>query len=996
MNVANNATASADHPTRQGLKRDSVGKSTTSNLHHVKVGKELNIATYNVRTLRDGFLDLLEENLENYQWDVMGLCETRRVGQGEENTTLGNLFVWSGQQSKRRHGVGFLINKRIKSCVLEVNAISDRIMYIRLNAKPRNISMFQVYAPTSDADDDVVQEWYDSLESAMDKISKKDIMIVQGDFNAKIGRDAYINFSGFMGAFANKSGNERGEEMLHFMEKHNLFACNTKFQHKRSRTITWYSPDGRSGNQIDYTLISAQWKRFIIRSRVYPGIDIGSDHRALITSIKFCYANHIRKVRRPSMFTRESIEEKEADFKTAIDCKLENVDEGSLDINAKEEYLGNIILSTANEVLEKRKFRKYPWISDHTIALTAQRHEARRNNQKSLRNKLNREISRSLRKDKESWIQSKCSSIDLDIKRNHTKQAFETINSLTKPSSSNCLQINDSNGTTLSDKNEILGRWKEYCQLLYEVKQIRGPPSLENALIPINDAVIPPPSLTEVETALNSLKNDKSPGIDGIQSDLLKIIPDSVTSAYHDLILNIWEKEIWPTRWCQSIVVPIHKKGSKAECTNYRTISLTAHPSKVLLKILQSRLLHYSDDFIEKEQAGFKKGSSTVDQIFILNQVKEKYLEMNRQIWNVFIDFEKAFDSIDHDILWRVCAVIGLPHKYINLIKSLYLNAECFVRINSNLSDSFKPRRGVRQGCILSPLIFNMFLQHVINESGIINDDHGIRIQGLTINYLAYADDIDIMTDNRHSCMVQTQKLSSKAAEYGLDVSKLKTEVMISTKQAVAPANISIQGGFVLKETKSFKYLGQIIQSDGHHDNEIKKRCACAMSALNRLFVLWKVKKLSVKTKLRIYQSLVLSVLTYGCETWPLTTLTKRTMNAFEMKCLRKILNINYQQHITNEEVVRRIRAIHTTFVSLRKTIIKRQLQWLGHVIRKSPDELTKVALFGLVEGSRPRGRPRDTWLNLLLKEADLTRAQARERACDRLKWKEFIREITV
>ena len=121
-----------------------------------------------------------------------------------------------------------------------------------------------------------------------------------------------------------------------------------------------------------------------------------------------------------------------------------------------------------------------------------------------------------------------------------------------------------------------------------------------------------------------------------------------------------------------------------------------------------------------------------------------------------------------------------------------------------------------------------------------------------------------------------------------------------------------------------------------------------------------------------------------------------KKLHGFEMKCLRKIMNIHFHQHVTNEEVIRRIdRALNRRHIPLKKVILKRQLQWLGHIVRKDPDELTKLTLFGLVEGNRGRGRHRDTWLRLLLKEARLTRMEARTMALDRAKWRKRIQDLT-
>ena len=759
--------------------------------------------------------------------------------------------------------------------------------------------------------------------------------------------------------------------------------------------MTWYSPDTLVSNQIDYILISTKWKNYVTRSRVYPGIDIGSDHRAIITSLKYKYTKQTQRKMTTNKYDTSSISANAASLYTALNDRFRHINTWSTNVDTLETQICDEIMKTSSTIIQKRSFKKKPWISEDTINLASQRQIARSTKNNTLRNKLSRMINKQIKKDKNKWISDRCDEVDKNIKANRTKLAYDTIKQITNSKSNSTInQIEDSNGNILSDENSILNRWKEYCQNLYSVVHIDIPDSI-NEPTNINDQYVNPPTYDEVERAAKTLKSNKAPGIDGIQGDILKLAPPEVIKVYHDLILNIWHNESWPKRWCQSIVIPLHKKGSKLSCNNYRTLSLISHPSKILLRIIQNRLQTHAENILDQEQAGFRTGKSTIDQIFTLNQLVEKFLEMDRQIYHIFVDFEKAFDSVNHTLLWKILTIEGIPPKYTNLIRSLYNNANSIVRISNNTSQPFQQQRGVRQGCIISPLIFNLFLQHVINESTIKNIDDGIKVQGQTICYLAFADDIDIVSDNPTSCNRQASKLWETASEYGLKVSVTKTENLVSTKSNNINHNILNPHGDIIKKVNTFKYLGQTINSNGYLSTEIKKRCAIARSALNKLYTLWSCDKITIPSKIRIYKSLVLSTLLYGCETWPLTKKHKKILNGFEMKSYRKILCIKFTQKITNEEVKQRIDiACNTKTKSVIKTITERQLRWYGHTIRRGSNNLSKLSLLGLVSGNPARGRPRQSWTDQLLKEVNLTRSEARQLASNRNLWSAFISRV--
>ena len=207
-------------------------------------------------------------------------------------------------------------------------------------------------------------------------------------------------------------------------------------------------------------------------------------------------------------------------------------------------------------------------------------------------------------------------------------------------------------------------------------------------------------------------------------------------------LCRIWQTGEWPTPWTQSLVITHPKKGNLQQCQNYRTISLISHPSKVMLKVILNRLKPQAEKIITEEQAGFRAGRSTTEQIFNLHILCEKYLQHQQDLYHVFIDFKKAFDRIWHAALWATMKKYNISTNLIQVIKNLYNKATSAVLFNGSIGDWFQTTVGVRQGCLLSPTLFNIFLERIMTDA--LEDHEGtVSIGGRTITNLRFADDID-------------------------------------------------------------------------------------------------------------------------------------------------------------------------------------------------------------------------------------------------------------
>ena len=234
--------------------------------------------------------------------------------------------------------------------------------------------------------------------------------------------------------------------------------------------------------------------------------------------------------------------------------------------------------------------------------------------------------------------------------------------------------------------------------------------TIQNDLDPVKHGVIthlePDILECEVKWALGSITMNKASRGDGIPVKLFQILKDDAVKVLHSICQQTWKTQQWPQDWKRLVFLPIPKKGNAKECSNYFTIALISHTSKVMLKILQVRLQQYMNRELPDVQAGFRKGRGTRDQIANIPWIIEKARKFQKNIYFCFIDFAKAFDCVDHNKLWKTLQEMGIPDHLICLLGNLYAGQEATVRIGHGIMDWFQIGKGVHQGCILSPCLF--------------------------------------------------------------------------------------------------------------------------------------------------------------------------------------------------------------------------------------------------------------------------------------------------
>ena len=220
---------------------------------------------------------------------------------------------------------------------------------------------------------------------------------------------------------------------------------------------------------------------------------------------------------------------------------------------------------------------------------------------------------------------------------------------------------------------------------------------------------------------------NKAGGGDGISGELFQVLKEDTVKVLDSIYQQIWNTQQWPQDWKRSVFIPIPKKGNAKECSNYCTVALISHASRVMLKILQPRLQQYVNWELPDVQAGFRKGRGTRNQIANILWNIGKAREFQKNIYFCFIDFAKAFDCVDHDKVWKILQEMEIPDHLTCLLRNLYAGQEATV-ITGHGTDWFQIGKGVCQGCILSPCLFNLYAEYILWNARLDEAQAGIKI----------------------------------------------------------------------------------------------------------------------------------------------------------------------------------------------------------------------------------------------------------------------------
>ena len=540
-------------------------------------------------------------------------------------------------------------------------------------------------------------------------------------------------------------------------------------------------------------------------------------------------------------------------------------------------------------------------------------------------------------------------------------------------------------GRILTGKQDVLGRFREHFDTLLNGEDTEAQDN-DPSILGDDGREVATPTLEEVKKAISSLKSNKAPGPDSIPAELLKHGGEELAKALHEIIVEVWNSETMPDEWLEGSIVPLHKKGDKLACENFRGIALLNAAYKVYAKVLYNRLQPHAETAIGEYQCGFRRDRSTSDQIFNLRLILHRGREFKVNTHHLFIDFKQAYDRTKRSELYVAMKDLGFETKLIRLVKATLDSTWCRVKVQNDLSEPFSVKEGLKQGDALSCLLFNLALEIAMRRAGISTSR--TLANGL-VQVLGFADDLDI-AGRSHSEVADTfTKLREEAARMGMIINESKTKYMKTAARMVPEQNdnsVNIAGS-EFEVVDEFVYLGVLMRPDGDSTPEIQRRIMAASRCYYGLLRHLRSKLLTKQTKCQIYRTLIRPVLTYGCESWVLRKSDENLIAVFERKVLRTIFgavregerwrrkyNFELQRDYGEPDII---------------AVVKVQrLRWAGHLARMDTNRAPSTLFRNNPGGQRSAGRPRMRWIDGV--QADLSTLGVRNwttRALDRASW---------
>ena len=374
----------------------------------------------------------------------------------------------------------------------------------------------------------------------------------------------------------------------------------------------------------------------------------------------------------------------------------------------------------------------------------------------------------------------------------------------------------------------------------------------------------------EVEECIDKLKNNKASGNDSISNEMLKSMKKIVSSLIAELFNKIKLTEYYPELWEVGTITPLHKTDDIGNPDNYRGITLNSCLSKLFTKIMNDRLDKYIEDnnLIDYNQIGFRKDFRASDHVFVIKTLIEKYLSTGKRLYMCFIDFKKAYDTIWREGLFYKLLKQGISKTFVRLLINIYSRQRSCVNLGENVTKQFNTSTGLKQGCNLSPNLFNLFIQDITK---CFNDSKcdPARLISENINCLLYADDLVLISETPEGLQNCLDNLYEYIKTWKLSINYTKTKIMLLSRRKTKSKIVFKVGIKEIDLCNSYKYLGtQIAENGSYKENSVmlNKKALAAMFTI--LKTVNKYYAGNVRILLELFDKMVVPIALYNSEIW--------------------------------------------------------------------------------------------------------------------------------
>ena len=499
--------------------------------------------------------------------------------------------------------------------------------------------------------------------------------------------------------------------------------------------------------------------------------------------------------------------------------------------------------------------------------------------------------------------------------------AWKTIKELSGKNSNSAIQIK---GGSAKKRME---NWTSHFKNLLG-KEARLPDNMTLPSVQISEPLnikVSPFTLDELQAATKQLKTSKAFGPDNIPALIWK------DPIFHQLLLDLcnltFETNKSPSVWHRNQIIPTPKKGDLSLANNYRGISLMPLAAKLYNKLILNRLIPFVDPLLRNNQNGFRRGRSTLSQILCLRRIIEESNLCNLDLALVFVDFSKAFDSVDRNKMFDILKLYGIPEKIINAIKVLYTDTSSTISTSDGETEPFSTLAGILQGDTLAPFLFIIVVDYVMRMSVDTINDKGFQIEprkstrhpAKFLTDTDFADDIALISKSLENAEALLQSLEEAANCVGLYFNETKTDYLDLCKSDNNHI-ITTLNNTPLNKVEDYKYLGSSI-SASLKDFSIRK--GMAWSACNDMNKIWS-SKLPCNHKVEIFGATIEHILLYGSETWTMSKKLEDRLDGTYTRLLMRVKNLSWKRHPSHAQ-------IYGSLPRASSIVRSRRAQFAGH-----------------------------------------------------------------
>lgn len=851
-------------------------------------------------------------------------------------------------------GVGFLVREELLNFYnIEIlDKSTEGILWISLKAKTnteKNPVMCYAcvcYLPPQDSSRNVdPNEFFDTLLGQIHVYGKDSTFFLCGDYNARCAD--LEDFIPGIDSIPERNvidfvPNKYGQIFCDFLIDANCCVLNGRRNYLQNN-YTYISPAGSS--VVDYCVVPyetlEQFDNFSVLkmsellndTNYFCGIDsttCGSDHSLLTWTFEFRASvekignkNDSVKATQRKIFNRTVPENfllsKDNEIEKVIDKLSDNIDTQSAIDKVYSEF-ETLLTNEIDSQLEPRMVRvlwgvdnkkrrtKKPWWSEHLSDLWNKTCNAEKEwlgchskDRKVCRTKFlecRKTFDRQVQRNKRQFHRDQQIQID-NLNTENPKEFWREIGKIgvgNERKKQIPSEVVTPEGLVSNNQEIVLETWKTaFCRLLNPEDN-----TIQTEIPPLNNITKHPTpeylnegiSVAEITEGLVKLKNNKASGYDNIPSEIIKC--PRLHIILHSLINKCFEKGIIPSAWKKGVINPVPKSSTadSRDPLSYRGITITSSIYKLYCQVLSNRLTKWETEFsvIHDQQNGFRKGRSTIDQISSLTSIIETRKLKKLSTFVAFIDFKKAYDSIDRDILFRKLSDLGIAGYMYKAIISLYDEVKCCVRINGFNTDWFDVKCGLKQGCSLSTLWFNLYINDLITHINSLGA--GVEIGEEKIAIMLYADDLVLLAKDEQELQCLLGELSSWCDKNKLTINGDKSQVIHFRPKNTDCSKYKFKCGLTVLETVSkYTYLGLLLTE--HLDYNITARQVAKAGNRALGLIIAKDKAfggLPFKTFTKLYDSMVWSVINYAAGIWGCKTYS--CINAVQSRAERYFLGV--------------------------------------------------------------------------------------------------------